>query len=60
MSIDATVSQPSRTQAGIPAACHRLAGVGGLIFAASLIADNLIRAAAPGLGAAPAKVTAYF
>jgi hypothetical protein len=58
MSVDATIGQQSRTQAAEPATYHRLAGAGGLIFAASLIADNLIRAKAP--GAAPAQVTAYF
>jgi hypothetical protein len=49
----------SRTQ-GRQAALGRLAGAGGLVFAAILVADNLIRASAPGFDAAPAQVSAYF
>lgn len=60
MSVDAATGQQSRILAGKPATYHRLAGVGGLIFAASLVADNLVRAKAPGFGAGPAQVTAYF
>jgi len=37
-----------------------MAGTGGLVFAAILIADNIIRASAPGFDAAPAQVSAYF
>jgi hypothetical protein len=38
----------------------RLAGAGGLVFVAALVVQNALRAAAPGFGAAPGKVTAYF
>ena len=33
----------------------RLAGAAGLIFAATLVVDNLIRASAPGQGASPPR-----
>lgn len=55
-----TVSGESRTQTKDAAALGRLAGAGGLVFAATLVADNLIRASAPGFDAAPAQVSAYF
>jgi hypothetical protein len=38
----------------------RLSGIGGLVFVAALVVQNLLRAKAPGFDAAPAKVTAYF
>jgi hypothetical protein len=38
----------------------RLGGVGGLVFAATLVAQNIIRASEPSLGAGPAQVSAYF
>jgi hypothetical protein len=38
----------------------RLAGAGGLVFAASIAVQNVLRAKAPGFDAAPAQVTAYF
>src|SRR5580658_5733186 len=50
----------SRTQGRQAAALDRLAGAGGLVFAATLVADNVIRASAPGFNAAPAQVSAYF
>ena len=52
--------QQSRTRVRDVATCDRLAGIGGLTFAATLLAQNLIRASGPGFGAAPAQVTAYF
>jgi hypothetical protein len=53
-----TTQSPAR--AGQAAALNRLAGTGGLVFAATLVADNIIRAGAPGFDAAPAQVSAYF
>jgi hypothetical protein len=38
----------------------RLAGVGGLVFVATLVVQNIIRAAGPGFGAAPSEVSRYF
>lgn len=60
MSIGTVIGQESRTQAKNVAAINRIAGIGGLCFAATLLADNIIRARAPGLDAAPAQVTDYF
>jgi hypothetical protein len=60
MSVTTVISGESRTQSTGAAALDRLAGIGGLVFAATLVADNVIRASAPGLDATPAKVSAYF
>ncbi len=60
MSVTTVPSTESRTQARQGAALDRLAGAGGLVFAAILVADNIIRASAPGFDAAPAQVSAYF
>jgi hypothetical protein len=60
MSVATVPGQRSRTRARDVASRDRLAGIGGLGFAATLLAQNLIRASGPGFGAAPAQVTAYF
>lgn len=60
MSVTTVPSTENRTQARDAAVLDRLAGAGGLVFAAILVADNLIRASAPGFDAAPAQVSAYF
>jgi hypothetical protein len=60
MSVTTAISTESSPQARQAAALGRLAGAGGLVFAAILVADNLIRAGAPGFDAAPAQVSAYF
>jgi hypothetical protein len=60
MSTQTAIGQQHPTQPHAPAAPGRLAGAAGLIFAASLVADNLIRAFGPGQGASPAQVTDYF
>ena len=60
MSVETIPGQQSRTRARDVASRDRLAGIGGLTFAATLLAQNLIRASGPGFGAAPAQVTAYF
>src|SRR5271166_3119424 len=60
MSTQTAIGQQRRTQPQEPAVSGRLAGAAGLIFAATLVADNLIRASAPGQGASPAQVTEYF
>jgi hypothetical protein len=38
----------------------RLAGVGGLIFSATIVVDNILRSKSPSLGAGATKVTDYF
>jgi hypothetical protein len=60
MDVSTAIGQQGQTRAHGPAAFHRLAGAGGLVFAGALVAQNLIRASGPGFGAAPAQVTAYF
>jgi hypothetical protein len=60
MSVETVPGQQSQTRARDVASRDRLAGIGGLVFAATLLAQNLIRASGPGFGAAPAQVTAYF
>ena len=60
MSVSTAIGRQNRTRGKEPATFKRLAGTGGLIFAAALLAQNIIRASAPGFGAAPAQVTAYF
>jgi hypothetical protein len=60
MSAGTAIGQDSRTQPKQTAATGRLAGTGGLVFAATLLVQNIIRAKAPGFDAAPAQVTAYF
>ena len=60
MSVSTAIGQQNRTRGKEPATFGRLAGTGGLVFAATLLAQNIIRASAPGFGAAPAQVTAYF
>jgi hypothetical protein len=39
---------------------ERLAGVGGLVFASTLLVQNFLRASSPALGADPSKVINYF
>lgn len=60
MSVSTAIGQQNRTRGKEPAAFGRLAGLGGLVFAATLLAQNIIRASGPSFGAAPAQVTAYF
>jgi hypothetical protein len=60
MSVTTVPSTESPAQGRQGAALDRLAGAGGLAFAATLVADNIIRAGAPGFDAAPAQVSAYF
>jgi hypothetical protein len=60
VSTGTVMGQESRTPAKNVAVIDRIAGIGGLCFAAVLLADNIIRARAPGFDAAPAQVTAYF
>jgi hypothetical protein len=60
MSVGTVIGQQSRTRAKDVATRDLLAGTGGLVFAATLLAQNVIRASGPGFGAAPAQVIAYF
>ena len=60
MNVTTVTSTESPTPARQAAAPGRLAGTGGLVFAAILVVQNIIRAGAPGFDAAPAQVSAYF
>jgi hypothetical protein len=50
------------TRAGAPAvvSAGRYAGIGGLVFVAALVVQNVLRAKGPGFDAAPEAVSAYF
>ncbi len=50
----------TRAPALHPPVVDRLAGAGGLFFVATLVVQNLLRAAAPGFGASPTTVSDYF
>lgn len=60
MRVPTAISTASPARAGQASALDRLAGAGGLAFAAILVVQNVIRAGAPGFDAAPAQVSAYF
>ena len=60
MSATTFTQTESPGRSGEAAALDRLAGVSGLVFAATLVADNVIRVGAPGFDASPAHVSAYF
>ena len=60
MSTGTVIGQQDRTLLSRATARDRLAGLGGLVFAATLLAQNIIRAGGPGFGAPPAQVSAYF
>jgi hypothetical protein len=59
MNVGTAIGQQSPTRAQAPT-LDRLAGGGGLLFAAILVTQNIIRAGAPGFAAGPAQVSAYF
>jgi hypothetical protein len=50
----------TQTQAPASVSAKRYAGIGGLVFVAALVVQNLLRAQAPGFDAAPGAVSAYF
>jgi hypothetical protein len=60
MSAGTVIGRRGQAQANQAASRNRVAGIGGLVFAATLLAQNIIRASGPGLAATPAQVTAYF
>ncbi|HEY2316287.1 MAG TPA: hypothetical protein VGH96_21955 [Streptosporangiaceae bacterium] len=60
MSAGTVISTESRTWPRQAVTLDRLAGTGGLAFAATLVIQNILRAKAPGFDAAPGQVTAYF
>jgi hypothetical protein len=58
LATDAVHEESQISRGGLDAS--RLAGAGGLVFATTLVAQNLIRAKGPALDTAPAKVSDYF
>lgn len=60
MSVTTVTTDQGRARAAAVVIPGRLAGTGGLVFVTALIIQNALRASAPGFGAAPGKVTAYF
>ena len=60
MSVETVMGRRGRPRAEEVAIRDRLAGIGGLVFAVTLLAQNIIRAGGPSFGAAPGQVTAYF
>jgi hypothetical protein len=55
-----SLSAPVSVANGRVALIERLAGTGGLVFAATVLLQNVIRASGPSFTASPAAVTAYF
>ena len=60
MIVATATDQETRTEPRTVVRAWRLAGIGGLVFVAALVVQNLLRARAPGFDAAPGTVTAYF
>jgi len=57
----ATVTgENTRTEAPAVVSAGRYAGIGGLVFVAALVVQNILRAKAPGFDAAPGAVSSYF
>jgi hypothetical protein len=59
MATTTATQQPTRTRKRTTNA-QVGAGVGGMVFVATLVVQNVLRSKAPGFGAAPAPVAAYF
>jgi hypothetical protein len=59
--VNVTTDTPHKGRTGAATVVNpsRLAGTGGLALVAALVIQNALRAAAPGFGAAPGKVTAH-
>lgn len=60
MAVAAVTAQNTRTGAPAVVSAGRYAGIGGLVFVAALVVQNVLRAKAPGFNAAPAAVSSYF
>lgn len=60
MTVATTTVEEVRTRTSAVVSAGRQAGIGGLVFVAALVVQNALRARAPGFGAAPGTVTAYF
>jgi hypothetical protein len=60
MPTDQVTAPPASTSDRPTAVLGRLAGLGGLVFVALLVVQNVVRAAEPGFAASPAEVSDYF
>jgi hypothetical protein len=60
VSVTAATGREERARGGRPIGFDRLAGVGGLVFVATLVVQNILRAKAPGFDASPDQVSSYF
>ena len=60
MTVATATAEKTRTGAPAVLSAGRYAGIGGLVFVAALVVQNVLRAKAPGLDAAPGAVSAYF
>ena len=60
MAVATVTAENTRTSAPVVVSAGRYAGIGGLVFVAALVVQNIIRAKGPGLDAAPGAVTSYF
>jgi hypothetical protein len=60
MTVATVTAQKTRTRAPAVVSAGRYAGIGGLVFAAALVVQNIIRAKGPSLDAAPGAVSSYF
>jgi hypothetical protein len=60
MTVATVTGENTRTEAPAVVSSGRYAGIGGLVFVAALVFQNILRAKAPGFDAAPGAVSSYF
>jgi hypothetical protein len=60
MTVATVTAESTRTRAAAVVSAGRYAGIGGLVFAAALVVQNIIRAKGPALDASSGTVSSYF
>jgi hypothetical protein len=60
MTVATASAEKTQARAPVVLSAGRYAGIGGLVFVAGLVFQNILRAKAPAFDAAPAAVSAYF
>jgi hypothetical protein len=60
MTVATVTAENTRTGAPTVVSAGRYAGIGGLVFVAALVFQNILRAKAPGFDASPGAVSSYF
>jgi hypothetical protein len=60
MTVATVTGENTRTEAPAVVSAGRYAGIGGLVFVAVLVVQNILRAKAPGFDASPGTVSSYF